>query len=244
MSDGPRWRDRRENRGRPLVRRLRYARADMRVVATGRRRLDLRRFRRTHATATTRRRRTTPLPPLAPAAAAPPPGTSQAPREKGRWYGWELIAERHAVPDPRGRRRQPRPESGLGSAGLTVGLAGHRRRSPRAALHSRQPASGRLRAARAWLGGRIVDGGIHRAPGWGNDLQRPGRLRRDRHRRGRRRAVRSGVSLRSAARSPTHSSTISGFHACRCHLVEPAGDSRADVYPRPGGGGLGLVGTF
>ena len=62
---------------------------------------------------------TAPLAPL-----PPPPVAPEPPREKGRWYGWELILSDTLFLLIAGDGANERPESGLGSTGFTVGLLG------------------------------------------------------------------------------------------------------------------------
>jgi len=123
MSDGLRRRDRPKIAARPWYGDCDAVGSDMRIVAAQVAALIFVAPAVTHATATTAAA-IAPLPPLPPTPSGPTPGTLEAPREKGRWYGWELILSDTLFLLIAGDGANQRPESGLGSAGFTVGLLG------------------------------------------------------------------------------------------------------------------------
>jgi len=168
--------------------------------------------------------------------ASPPP---TAPREKGRWYGWELILSDTLfllVANDRGH------ETALGSAGLPIGLVGIVAAPP--ALHL---IHGNTRRAAFGLLVRGVTVGLYSAAilsandssstctgdGCGPDINEGD-------------IILLGMTLVALGGAITYV-FIDDFFFSRVPVAAPP-RPRATVVPtayvRPGGGGLGLVGTF
>ena len=174
-----------------------------------------------------------------PALASPPPSAPTAPREKGRWYGWELILSDTLfllVANDRGH------ETALGSAGLPIGLVGIVAAPP--AFHL---IHGNKRRAAFGLLVRGVTVGLYSAAilsandssstcagdGCGPDIN-DGDI------------ILLGMTLVALGGAITYV-FIDDFFFSRVPVAAPP-RPRATVVPtaylRPGGGGLGLVGTF
>ena len=183
-------------------------------------------------------------PAVTPESSSPPlaslqPTAATAPREKGRWYGWELILSDTLfllVANDRGH------ETALGSAGLPIGLVGIVAAPP--ALHL---IHGNTRRAAFGLLVRGVTVGLYSAAilsandssstctgdGCGPDINEGD-------------IILLGMTLVALGGAITYV-FIDDFFFSRVPVAAPP-RPRATVVPtayvRPGGGGLGLVGTF
>jgi len=181
------------------------------------------------------------LPAMPPPAGAPPPvAPASTPREKGRWYGWELILSDTLfllLADDRGH------ETGLGSAGLPIALVGLAAAPP--ALHL---IHGNARRAGFGLLVRGVTVGLYAATvltqqqgsnscngqdGGCVDISDSD-------------IAMFGLTLIALGGAITYV-IIDDFFFSRVPVAAPP-QPRATVVPtaylRPGGGGLGLAGTF
>ena len=169
--------------------------------------------------------------------ASPPP---TAPREKGRWYGWELILSDTLfllVANDRGH------ETALGSAGLPIGLVGIVAAPP--ALHL---IHGNNRRAAFGLLVRGVTVGLYAASvlssNESSNTPCPGDAACVNIDSGD--VVLLGLTLIAVGGAITYV-FIDDFFFSRVPVAAPP-RPRATVVPtaylRPGGGGLGLIGTF
>ncbi len=174
----------------------------------------------------------------APAVSTPPPAAPSAPREKGRWYGWELILSDTLfllLANDRGQ------ETRFGAAGLPIGLVGIVAVPP--ALHL---IHGNPRRAGFGLLVRGVTVGLYAAAvlsSSDSSTPCPGDAACVNIDSGD--IVLLGMTLIALGGAITYV-FIDDFFFSRVPAAPPR--PRATVVPtaylRPGGGGLGLVGTF